>query len=230
MTPPGAQTRAAKSAGGKGRIRVQYMALGRLEGLPRNAKLHDDAGLLGSFRRFGFTQPILIDEATGTVVAGHGRIENLAALKAEGAAAPARVEVRKTDWYVPVIRGVGFKTAAEAEAYALADNQLTVAGGWDEAVLAEIFQDLGELRDGLGFDPDYIDQVIREYSAPALTTKGDGGTEPGPSGKSDTMLVLGPYRIAIERERFLAWREEVGQAVGFEDEAVMAEMLRRLAL
>ncbi|MEI7771487.1 MAG: hypothetical protein WCI67_15960, partial [Chloroflexales bacterium] len=136
-------------------IRIEYTALAALLRAPRNAKRHDIVALRQSMERFGFTQPLAINEATGTLVEGHGRLEVLQALKAQGLDAPARVTVRKGEWYVPVVRGLSFASEQEAEAYLVAANQLTIAGGWDEKLLNET---MTSLRDGsagftgLGFD------------------------------------------------------------------------------
>ena len=85
---------------------------------PRNPKRHDVAGVSASMDRFGFTIPVALDEHTGTVVAGHGRIEVLASIKAAGKPAPGRVQVRADgEWLVPVLRGLAFADPHEAEAY-----------------------------------------------------------------------------------------------------------------
>lgn len=55
-------------------------------------------------------------ETTGKIVAGHGRIETLTQKKQARMKAPERIEVRADDWYVPVQRGVAFKTDSESQA------------------------------------------------------------------------------------------------------------------
>ena len=151
-------------------IRIEYTALAALLRAPRNAKRHDIVALRQSMERFGFTQPLAINEATGTLVEGHGRLEVLQALKAQGLDAPARVTVRKGEWYVPVVRGLSFASEQEAEAYLVAANQLTIAGGWDEKLLNET---MTSLRDGsagftgLGFDQGRLDALAASF-APAV--------------------------------------------------------------
>ena len=119
-------------------MRVEYVPLRELQRWPRNPKNHDGEAIQASIGRFGFVQPIVLDESTGRIVAGHGRLESLTALRDSGAAAPARVEVAGDDWRVPVLRGVAFASEHEAEAFLLADNATTVLGGWDDAALAEV--------------------------------------------------------------------------------------------
>lgn len=151
-------------------IRIEYTALSALLRAPRNPKKHDVVALRQSMTRWGFTQPLAIDESTGTLVEGHGRLEVLQAMKAEGVKAPARVKVLKGEWLVPVVRGLGFASAAEAEAYLVAANQLTIAGGWDEALLGETLASLkadNTSFTGLGFDQGALDALSASF-APAV--------------------------------------------------------------
>lgn len=147
-----------------GELRVEYADLGALVRAPRNPKQHDLGALHASLDRFGFVAPILIDDATGRIVAGHGRLDALQQLKASGAAPPDRVRVAGDRWLVPVIRGVAFASPLEAESYLVADNQTTILGGWDEARLAELLADLAaqQALAGTGFDQDAVDELLRE--------------------------------------------------------------------
>ena len=51
------------------RARIEYMPLSQLERWPRNPKKHADDTINESITRFGFVQPILIDENTKRLVA-----------------------------------------------------------------------------------------------------------------------------------------------------------------
>ena len=158
-------------------IRIEYMALSALTKWDRNPKLHNEDAINASVSRFGFISPILINEKTGILVAGHGRVEELERRKAAGEPPPSRISVRKGEWYVPVIRGVSFATDEEAAAYAIADNRLVELGGWDSEGLASVLDEVKETDfglDGLGFD----DDDLREFHA-----KGGGGS--GGEGKGD---------------------------------------------
>jgi len=151
-------------------IRIVYTALATLLRAPRNPKKHDHAALRTSMTRWGFTQPLALNEATGNLVEGHGRLDVLQALKAEGAAPPTRITVKGGEWFVPVVRGLSFSTEAEAEAYLVAANQLTIAGGWDETLLGETLASLRDAHtslDGLGFDQSQLDQLAASF-APAV--------------------------------------------------------------
>lgn len=148
-------------------MRIEYEPLASLlaRRAPRNPKLHDQEGVAASMRRFGYTIPPAIDEGTNKLVAGHGRIEALEALKASGGAPPDRVKLdaKTGDWLVPVLRGIRFPNPDEAEAYLLADNRHTEVGGYDDAMLAEMLEqvrDRGEGLDGLGWSDDQATDMI----------------------------------------------------------------------
>lgn len=56
---------------------IEYRALPSLSAFARNARTHSKKQIrqiADSIKRFGFTNPVLIDE-TGTILAGHGRVE-----------------------------------------------------------------------------------------------------------------------------------------------------------
>ena len=96
----------------------------------RNARRHRPsqiAEIAASIREWGWTVPILIDEAN-VIIAGHGRV--LAAEK-----------VGIGD--VPVVIARGW-TEKQKRAYRLADNELTMHAQWDKTLLRV---ELAELRD-----------------------------------------------------------------------------------
>jgi DNA modification methylase len=100
----------------------------------RNARTHSPdqvAQIAASIREWGWTVPVLIDEASN-IIAGHCRV--LAAQRLGLAEVP-----------VMVARGW---SEAQKQAYVIADNKLALNAGWNEDVLRI---ELGELR-GLGAD------------------------------------------------------------------------------
>lgn len=100
----------------------------------RNSRTHSDAQvaqIAASIKEWGFTNPILVDDA-GQIIAGHGRV--MAARKLGMSELPVMVA---SGW-----------TEAQKRAYVIADNKLALNAGWDDELLA---LELGEL-DGLGFD------------------------------------------------------------------------------
>lgn len=122
-----------------------------LQAAPRNARTHSKRQLsqiANSIRRFGFTSPVLIDDAH-VIIAGHGR-----------AAAAREVGLTEVPCLLP-----SSMSAADKRAYVIADNRLALNAGWDTEILA------GELR-GLmesgfeieltGFDLPEVDLILHE--------------------------------------------------------------------
>ena len=82
----------------------------------RNSRTHSRAQiakLADSIREFGFTNPVLID-ATGGIIAGHGRV--MAARKLGMESVPCIVLAHLTE--------------AQRRAYVIADNKLALNAGW----------------------------------------------------------------------------------------------------
>jgi hypothetical protein len=62
--------------------RIEYWAIEQLTPYADNAPLHSEADmdkLVGSLRRWGWTNPVLVDEH-GVLIAGHGRVRAAAKL------------------------------------------------------------------------------------------------------------------------------------------------------
>jgi ParB-like chromosome segregation protein Spo0J len=145
-----------------GDVRVEYVPLSQVEKAPRNPKLHDTESIGASVERFGFVQPVIVDERTGRLVAGHGRLETLRKMKDSGKRPPMRILVEGDEWYVPVVRGVAFANDKEAEAYLIADNRQVELGGWDDSMLSDMLRGLNDeaLLDGTGYSPSDIDAML----------------------------------------------------------------------
>ena len=117
----------------------------------QNARVHSDrqiAQIVRSISQFGFTNPVLIDEAEG-IIAGHGRV--LAAKKLGFEA-------------VPTIQ-LDHMTEAEKRAYIITDNRLAENAGWDKELLAIEFNYLSRLDIDVdvtitGFETAEIDLII----------------------------------------------------------------------
>lgn len=75
-------------------MRIEYTLLGDLRRWPANPKLHDEAGIDASIKRFGFCDPIAVSTVTGEIVEGHGRLTALEAMHRSGGSPPASRELR----------------------------------------------------------------------------------------------------------------------------------------
>lgn len=193
-------------------MRIEYMDLEALRGHPRNPKLHDVELIDASMRRWGYVAPPLIDERTGLLAAGHGRLETLAKRREAKQSAPDRIKVGpKGEWLVPVIRGISFKDDHELVAYLVADNRATEAGGWDDDKLSAALQEAAASGGlvGTGFD-------IEEASALATQAADIEVEEVDFSDVQDRfwMSVRGP--LPKQMEALEALREHLESIPGLE--------------
>lgn len=128
---------------------VECLAVTALKPNPRNARTHSAKQIrqiARSIERFGFTNPVLIDEEL-SILAGHGRVEAAKLLGMNE---------------VPVVR-IEHMSDAEKRAYVIADNQLALNAGWDEELLALELKDLSDLNfevEITGFEMGEIDAFI----------------------------------------------------------------------
>ena len=165
---------------------IQMWAIDRLIPYARNARTHSDAQvaqIAASIREFGFTNPVLIDSASG-VIAGHGRL--LAARK---------LELRE----VPVIV-LDHLSETEKRAYILADNRLAEAAGWDDELLRIELASLSESAfpiDLTGFSDDEFARLI-DAADPAQgeTDEDDIPASPEkPISRAGDLWLLGDHRL-----------------------------------
>ena len=131
------------------RLSVASRSIGELQPYANNARKHSRKQLrkiANSLQRFGWTNPILIDER-GMVLAGHGRLE----------------AARMLGWgHVETICLSGL-TEDEKRAYILADNRIAAEAGWDRDLLAIEFSTLiegGFEVEATGFDTIEVDRVL----------------------------------------------------------------------
>jgi DNA modification methylase len=179
--------------------RIEYLPLEGIEGALRNPKLHALGDLGVSIGGHGLVEVPTLDERTGRLVAGHGRIEALRARKAAGEAPPGGVRVDEGGkWLVPVLRGWASATDAQAENYLVASNQLTTAGGWDTSGLTDILRDLAknDSLEGLGFNAGELERLLTEQPSGSLADPDD--VPPVPKKvwvETGMMFQLGRHRI-----------------------------------
>jgi hypothetical protein len=131
---------------------IEYLALDELvtKFHPENPKDHSLDQLRASFERFGYTAAIELDERTGLLAAGHGRVEVLAADMAAGADPPEGIKVQGGKWLAPVQRGWSSTDDIEAKAYLIASNKLVEAGGWLDAPLTEMLSEIHDATSLVG--------------------------------------------------------------------------------
>lgn len=187
---------------------TEYLPLDQIRHANRNPKRHDIAALRKAIGRFGFVAPPVLDERTGQLVAGHGRIEALVEMRDAGEAPPAGVRLAEDgSWLVPVLRGWSSRSDNEAAAYLVADNRLTDLGGWSTPDLAALLSDLGaadaELLAAAGYTPGEVDDLLKLVAPPDLDDLADEHGDPDPS---DTWPVV---RVKVPPHVAAAWRSHL---------------------
>jgi DNA modification methylase len=167
--------------------RIEHWPLARLRPYDRNSRTHSSEQvdkIAASIAEFGFVQPILVDQRTGTIVAGHGRL--MAASKLGLEVAPVIVLDHLTD--------------AQRRAYVIADNKLSDLAGWDDAMLRSELEELD--ADGFdiglaGFTADELEEILGADEDD--TPPGDEDDVPSTPSKPVTMRgdvwELGAHRL-----------------------------------
>ncbi len=133
-------------------MNFEYRPTSSLRPYSGNARTHSlkqIKQIARSIERFGFNNPVLIDD-DDQIIAGHGRVE---------AAKQLRMKT------VPCVR-LSHLSESDKRAYVLADNRLAEKAGWDNEVLAIELQhlvDVGFDIDLTGFEPAETDLIIEGF-------------------------------------------------------------------
>lgn len=166
--------------------RLELMPLDEIKAAKKNPRDHDLGMLAEGILTRGLGELPLLDERTGRLVAGHGRLETLRALRKDGNAPPDGVQLANDgEWLVPVIRGWASSSDADAAAYLVGSNQAPVAGGWHEdelnALLVEIAKQGEHHLQGTGFDGDDVDRMLKEITRTAASDAAENEPDPEPT-------------------------------------------------
>jgi len=153
---------------------------------PANARLHGEqnmAAIIGSLKRFGQVEPLVVQKATGRIIGGNGRI---VAMKQIGWTECDIVEVDVDD--------------LTATSLGIALNRSSELSGWNEPVLAEILKQLdasGDLE-GVGFSHEDLGALLDELQAQE-GSDGDLDAIPAPPEAATTrpgdLWILGEHRL-----------------------------------
>jgi DNA modification methylase len=180
-------------------LQIAWRPLGELIPYARNPRTHSDAQvaqIAASVREFGWTNPVLVDGANG-IIAGHGRVLAARKLCLE---------------QVPVIE-LAHMSEAQKRAYVLADNQLALNAGWDEALLRLELADLSELGFDLGligFADGELERLLSGDGRTGLTEDDDAPALPEQAvTKEGDLGILGEHRLLCGDATVLADVERV---------------------
>ncbi len=215
-------TRKKKAEDAEHGVRLERWPLEELLAAKVNPKRHARGAIQASVERFGYVEPIIVDERTRRIVSGHGRFETLYEMRQAGQPAPAGIEVKGATWLVPVILWRS-RSDAEAEAFLLAVNRTVEAGGWDRKGLDAVLRDLmtaGSDLATLGFSRAELESALAG-AGEALATAARGATERGrtPEELADgfetsairqVVLVLSPDEYDDALTRFEEQRKRLG--------------------
>ena len=191
-------------------LSVIYRPIADLKPDPRNARTHPKRQveqLCASIRSFGFTNPVLVDEA-GVLIAGHGRLR---AAKELGLST------------VPVIELLDL-TEAQKKALRLADNKIALNAGWDLEILKLELAEIGTLDVDFdlsltGFASGEIDVVLKAANDP------DDEVIPAvpiePRTKLGDIWILGDHRIGCGDGRDVEFLKRIVGAGASIDAAFM---------
>jgi DNA modification methylase len=169
--------------------KIELWPIKKVRPSKRNARTHSKKQrdkLLAIIRRFGFINPIIIDE-NGTVIAGHLRLEVAGLLGMT---------------HVPIIQ-VTHLTDLDKRALALAENRIALDAGWDRETLAA---ELGELAVLLpeveielvttGFDIAETDLIIADHAEPPEDRGEDQLPDPGPAvSRLHDLWIMAGHRL-----------------------------------
>jgi len=151
-------------------LRIEERPVDLLKSFPHNARVHSKKQIhqiAASIREFGFTNPILIDQAE-VIIAGHGRVEAARSLGLET---------------VPTIR-IEHLSDAQKRAYVIADNKVALNAGWDPEILAIEFQHLS------GLDLEF-DLEITGFETAEIDLLADGSSKQPSDDPADWQPAVG---------------------------------------
>jgi DNA modification methylase len=152
-----------------------------------NPRTHSDTQIdqiAASIREFGWTNPILVD-AGCVIIAGHGRLAAASQLGLE---------------QVPVIR-LGHLSDAQRKALVIADNQLALNAGWDDAALSSLIQELDTEKfdlELLGFLSEDLDRYLAGHADDASVEAEEGELPEAPvipTSRPGDLWILGEHRL-----------------------------------
>lgn len=178
---------------------LEYLPLDEIQVADWNPKDHESQLIQDSVAEHGFVTPLVLDDRSGKLVAGHGRRDELLRARAAGEEAPdGIVDEGDGRWLVPVVRGWRSRTKRQAEQFLVADNATSAAGGFDVAELAPRVSDWldgGKLK-GTGYTPRAAKDLLASVAPPPRQSDPEVPDEPvKPISKPGDVWLLGDHRL-----------------------------------
>jgi DNA modification methylase len=168
--------------------KIVELPVNQLKPYAKNGRTHSKRQIkqiAESIKRFGFTNPVLIDE-NRQIIAGHGRVK-----------AAELLDLKR----VPTI-AIEHLSEAEKRGYIIADNRLAEKAGWDREILAIELQGLIDLEFDVeltGFEMAEIDLILEEAAEARVATSPDDNAPEVAPGPATTCpgdhWILGKHRL-----------------------------------
>jgi len=168
-------------------LSIRRVAIDSLHPDPANARVHDERNLetiQASLVRFGQVEPLVVQQGTGRIIGGSGR---LVAMKRLGWSEVAIVEIDLS--------------AIDATALGIALNRTAELADWDPSALAQLLASLRveNALEGVGFDELEIDELVASLKDldPAGVCDDPGAGEPpaNPVSRLGDLWLMGGHRL-----------------------------------
>jgi len=222
-----------------------------------NPKKHDIFGIKEALNCYGFQDPPKFDrnipsiEGNGGIIGGNGRLLALKDMQEKGEPPPKGID-RDDDgeWLIPILFGNDLENETQALAFGLDANSLTLSGsGLSQSEMAALYEpelytnlltllseaeampvsvsekDLSAFLEAAdteiggsewGYGEDDIEEANREVTADTIKA-------------AEVQFTLGQhFNFKVSSEVYMEWRDVLRLEVGFNDQKIAQEILRRL--
>ena len=126
-------------------LRSLAVPIESLRGLPGNPRRGDVDAVAASLSRFGQRKPIVVRKDDGTIIAGNHTWQ----------------AAKKLGWSEIAVAYVGDDDVT-AQAYALADNRTAELGDYDDELLKQLIESVGQIDPDLLHDTGWSDDAVKE--------------------------------------------------------------------
>lgn len=126
-------------------LRSLAVPIDSLRGLPGNPRRGDVDAVASSLSRFGQRKPIVVRKDDGTIIAGNHTWQ----------------AAKKLGWSEIAVAYVGDDDVT-AQAYALADNRTAELGDYDDELLKQLIESVGQIDSDLLHDTGWSDDAVKE--------------------------------------------------------------------
>lgn len=183
---------------------VEYVPVDDIGRAARNPKLHDEQAITTGITELGLVDLPVLDDRTGRLVSGHGRLDDIRRRRDAGQPPPGGVTAG-TDgvWRMAVTRGWSSRDDAHADAAVVLMNNAVMLGGWDDTQLGALLSDLNDqdaaLLELTGFTDEDLAALLATDDEDDDLGEGDGDSPPPPATnpftKPGDVWLLGHHRV-----------------------------------